>query len=247
MQAVILCAGRGTRLQPLTDTKPKALTEICGVPMLVNALMVLAEHNISEVVIVVGYMKDEIINCCGNEFKGMKITYVYNDIYAETNNNYSLYLTKDYIREDTLLLECDLYYESNILDELMSNEADCSILVSRYNNETMDGTVVYTDNDANVLKMVLKSCQDIDPINELALKTVNIYKFKYEFWETKFIPQLEYYIFFHNKKSYYEKSLGALIYYRDSIIKAVEVSEDLWAEVDDLRDLEKAESKFGNH
>lgn len=246
MQAIILAAGLGTRLRPLTDKVPKALTEIGNKTLLSNMLDILDEYGIHDVIIVVGYLGDIIKFNIGQQYKDIHITYVENEIYKDTNNNYSLYKAKDFIREDVLLLESDLFCPKEAIRSLIHSKADCSILVSKYNPDTMDGTVVYTDIDNNVYKMVLKENQGLEPITDNALKTVNIYKFSYDFWTKKFMPELEIYLKYHDKKSYYEKVLGTIIYYRNSNIIAILISENLWAEVDDLKDLEVAEKKFCN-
>lgn len=244
MQAIILAAGLGSRLKPLTEMLPKALTEVCGKPMIVNALEVCADYQVDEVIIVLGYLGEKIREVCGEEFKNMTIRYVYNEIYRETNNNYSLYLTKDMINDDVLLLECDLFYTKLIMKDLVLSEADCSVMVSKYNPDTMDGTVCYADDEKNIYKLVLKKNQYRETSMRDALKTVNIYKFKYDFWHRIFMTELENYIKNHDRKSYYEQALGAVIYYGDSVVKAIEVPEDSWAEVDNLQDLEAAERKF---
>jgi len=246
MQAIILAAGLGTRLKPLTDTLPKGLTEVCEKPLLINTLDVLNTYDVDEVIIVLGYLGKEIEKACGNLYGKMKITYVYNEIFRETNNNYSLYMAKDYIKDDVLLLECDLFYGKELLQSLIETNADCGIVVSNYNPQTMDGTIVYANEEDSVYKMVLKKNLHLEVMGENPLKTVNIYKFKLSFWKNIFMPELENYIIHHDKKNYYELALGAVIYYGDSDIRAIRVSEDLWAEIDDVHDLELAEAKFGD-
>jgi NDP-sugar pyrophosphorylase family protein len=61
MQAVVLAAGQGTRLQPLTDDKPKGLVEVAGEPILTHCFDQLLELGADELVVVVGYMKEKII------------------------------------------------------------------------------------------------------------------------------------------------------------------------------------------
>ena len=129
MQAIILAAGFGQRLAPVTEDLPKALVEVNGHPLLVNALNLLSEFDIDEVIIVVGHLREKIIQRIGTVYKGMRITYVDNPRYRETNNVYSFYLTKDYIRDDVIMLECDLFFDKPLLEKVVRGEGDCSILV----------------------------------------------------------------------------------------------------------------------
>ena len=117
MKAIILVAGRGTRLKPLTDTIPKCLTEVNGKPILFNALEHLEKNKIEETILVVGYLRDKIEERIGNFFGNMKITYVKNDIYDKTNTSYSLWLAlKDLLIDDSLLvLEGDVFFEEELL------------------------------------------------------------------------------------------------------------------------------------
>ncbi len=246
MQAIILAAGMGTRLKDKTMNIPKALLPVNGIPLIINSLNILSIKNISEVIIVVGYLKEKIKETIGNEYKGMKITYVENDIYDKTNNIYSLYLTKNYVKEDFLLLECDLYFPNKLIDYIINLNNDCSILVSKYNFKTMNGTVIIFDKDYNVTELFVKSKQNNGFSYDDKYKTVNIYKFKKEFFLKKYIPQIKTYMDVESLNSYYELVLGALIYYNNDNIKAIVVDENLWREIDDENDLIIAEETKWN-
>ena len=88
----ILVAGMGTRLRPLTDTNHKCLTEVNGVPILLNALKVLNNNKFSRVILVVGYLREQIKEVIGDAYQNMKIEYAVNSIYSKTNTSYSLEL-----------------------------------------------------------------------------------------------------------------------------------------------------------
>src|SRR6056297_900646 len=77
MQAVVLAAGKGTRLRPLTDDKPKGMVEIAGKPILTHCFEQLKALDAEEFVVVVGYRKEVIIDHYDDEFRGVPITYTH--------------------------------------------------------------------------------------------------------------------------------------------------------------------------
>lgn len=242
MQAIILAAGYGKRLQPVTYNLPKCMVPVKGIPLLVNTLeWICYSGRINNVLIVIGHMAEFVKSHIGNSYKNIKIDYVCNDLYQSTNNVYSLYLTKDWIHDDCLLLECDLYYRKDLIDTIITGKGDCSILVSKYNRETMDGTAIIAEgNIAKELVIKRHQCGHFDYEN--AYKTVNIYKFKKNFIVNKFMPAIELYVKTGNLDSYYELVLGSLIYFRNDDIRIVEIDENYWYEIDDVKDLEIAEN-----
>lgn len=241
MQAIILAAGKGSRLKDKTVDTPKALISVNGTPLLIRTLNILAEYEIEEVIIVVGYLKEKIKQEIGNKYKNIKITFVDNDKYDCSNNIYSLYLTKDYINEDCLLIECDLYFSKKIISSIINQKADCSIMVSKYNKDTMNGTVITFNASGDVTDLIVKSKQEKIFNYSNKYKTVNIYKFSKDFFLKKYIPNIATYTQTESMNSYYELVLGGLIYYNNSNIKAVVVDESLWREIDDENDLKIAE------
>ena len=100
---------------------------------------------------------------------------------------YSFYLTKDYIRDDVIMLECDLFFDKPLLEKVVRGEGDCSILVSPYNRATMDGTVIRTDGD-KAKALIIKKHQIKDFDYSGYMKTVNVYKFKKDFMLNHFLP-----------------------------------------------------------
>lgn len=244
MQALILAAGYGRRLYPITKTLPKCLVDVNGVPLLVNTLENLSIFQIAEVVIVVGHMKDKIIERIGHRYKGMKITYVENPAFKETNNVYSFHLAKDYIYDDTLVLECDLFYRKGLISAIIGKQNDCNILVSPFNKKTMNGTVVRIDSKQNAKALYTSKHQagGFDYAN--MMKTVNIYKVSKHFMLGTFFPAIENYVETQSKQSYYELVLGSLIYFGNDDIKVTIVPESEWCEIDNLQDLRRAERLF---
>ena len=243
MKALILAAGFGKRLRPITDKIPKSMVEVNGTPLLVNALNHLTGLGITEIGIVVGHMAEYIKEKLGTSYNGAVIRYFENPRYLETNNVVSLYQAADFFDDDILMLECDLFYRRNLLEALAAGQGDCSILVSPFDPETMDGTVIRVDGD-RALELILGKWQGEGFDYSAARKTVNMYRFTKAF-AAKYMPLIKWYVENMGEQSYYEKVLGSLLYLRETDVRVVEVPKDLWCEIDDADDLERARKMFG--
>ena len=244
MQAIILAAGMGKRLGEHTKDNTKCMVKVNGVRLIDRMLTQLSARNLSRVVIVVGYKKDELIKHIGNRYDSrIKIEYVHNDIYDKTNNIYSLALAKQYmVEEDTLLLESDLIFDDSMLDLLIENPNPNLALVAKY--ETwMDGTMVRISEDNDILNFVPKKAFKYSDI-EHYYKTCNIYKFSREFLSTQYVPFLEAYSKAMGNNEYYEQVLRVLTALDRSDLKALPITNEKWYEIDDVQDLDIAEAMF---
>lgn len=244
MKALILAAGFGKRLRPITNEIPKSLVEVGDVPLLENNLNNLVSLGIKDIGIVVGHMADLIRERIGNEWKGVPVSYYENPRYLETNNVVSLACAYEFCDDDMLMLECDIMYRREMLEKLMNGEGECSILVSPFNPETMDGTVIRIEKDA-AQELILGKWQGEDFDYSCCRKTVNMYRFTKDFVK-KYISLVKWYVKNAGEQSYYEKVLGSLIYYREHDVRIVEVPEEYWCEIDDADDLARARERFGN-
>lgn len=244
MKTLILAAGYGKRLQPVTNEIPKSMVEVNGTPLLVNALNNLTALGIRDIGIVVGHMADYIKNHIGETFNGASIRYFENPRYLETNNIVSLYRAADFCDDDMLMLECDIYYHKEMLERLINGKGECSILVSRFNPKTMDGSVVRVEED-RAMELILGKWQGEKFDYTSTRKTVNMYRFTKRF-ATKYIPLVKWYVENIGEQVYYEKILGSLMYLRECDIRIVEVPEEMWCEIDDLNDLHRARARFGD-
>lgn len=110
MRAILLAAGMGTRLRPLTLETPKPLIEINGESMIERQIKLLRENGIDEIIVVTGYLKEK--------FEFLKDKYnvklIHNDKYDVYNNIYTMYLVKDYL-SDAYVIEGDIYLNRNFL------------------------------------------------------------------------------------------------------------------------------------
>ena len=130
MIAIILAAGRGERLRPLTDNLPKGLITLNSKSLLEYSLRGLVASGIKRAIIVVGYKRSEIESRLGSTYAGMELLYVENKEYATSGSMFSLYTARDFIAEDIILLESDLVFEQEAIDDLVQSNKKNAILVA---------------------------------------------------------------------------------------------------------------------
>lgn len=243
MQAIILAAGMGKRLKELTSNATKCMVEVNGVTMIERMLSQLDALKLNRIVVVVGYEGKKLMEYIGSLNISTPIEYVDNDIYYKTNNIYSLYMAKDYlVQDDTLLLESDLIFEDSILQRLLDNPYPSLALVAKFES-WMDGTVVTLDEEDNIKNFLGKKDFVFEDIPNY-YKTVNIYKFSKEFSNSHYVPFLEAYSKALGNNEYYEQVLKVITLLDKPEIKAERLGHESWYEIDDVQDLNIAESIF---
>lgn len=243
MQAIILAAGMGKRLKELTSEATKCMVKVNGVAMIDRMMGHLDKLGLSRIVVVVGYEGQKLMDYIDALGVSTPVVYVDNNIYNKTNNIYSLYLAKDYlVQEDTILLESDLVFEEAVLHKLIQHPYPSLVLVDKFES-WMDGTVVTLDEQDNIKSFVAKREFDFNRIDEY-YKTVNIYKFSKEFSELYYVPFLEIYCKALGTNEYYEQVLKVITFLDDPHIKAVKLNGEKWYEIDDVQDLDIAETIF---
>lgn len=243
MQSIILAAGMGKRLKDLTADNTKSMVKVNGVTMIERMLRQLDKLNLERIIVVVGYKGQVLIDYISTLGIKTPIEYVTNEIYDKTNNIYSLYLARDYLLEDdTLLLESDLIFEDAVLKKIVEDPYPSLALVAKYES-WMDGTVVTLDEHNNILSFLDKKHFKFEDIKDY-YKTVNIYKFSKEFSNTHYVPFLEAYSKALGNNEYYEQVLKVITLLDKPEIKATILGNESWYEIDDVQDLDIAESIF---
>ena len=243
MQAIILAAGMGKRLKQLTNNNTKCMVKVNGVTMIERMLSQLDKLNLSNITVVVGYKGKELQEYISTLNIKTKINYVENEIYDKTNNIYSLYLARHcLLQEDTLLLESDLIFEDSVLEKIVNDPYPSLALVAKYES-WMDGTVVTLDEENNITRFLDKKAFKFEDIQNY-YKTVNIYKFSKEFSASHYVPFLEAYSKALGDNEYYEQVLKVITLLDKPEIKATKLGNESWYEIDDVQDLDIAESIF---
>lgn len=243
MQAIILAAGMGKRLKDLTQDNTKCMVKVNGVSLIDRMLHQIEKFNLSKIVIVVGYEGQKLIDYISTLGISTPIEYVNNPIYDKTNNIYSLALAKEHLcQDDTLLFESDLIFEDSVIQVLLDDERETLALVDKYES-WMDGTCVKLGDDDSIEAFVPGKKFKYSDIKDY-YKTVNIYKFSKHFSQTHYVPFLDAYQEALGVNEYYEQVLRVITMLDDPEIKAKKLTGQLWYEIDDIQDLDIAESMF---
>jgi choline kinase len=229
--ALLLAAGTGSRLAPLTDHMPKCLVPVNEISILERLVDALRLHNFKRLVIVVGYQADAIRNFLGTRAGGMKITYINSPVYKTTNNIYSLWLARKEINEPFLLIESDLVFDPEMLKDMLQPDR---IAVSRL-QPWMNGTTV-TINSHQTVKAFQKDVRKHDGKH---YKTVNIYSLSTQTWQLV-RTRLDHHIAKNMVNGYYETVFSDMVTEDSLRFTPVFFDADRWYEIDTIADLHAA-------
>jgi len=235
LQAIILAAGKGTRLKAKTDKMPKAMIEIEGKPLLEYSLDALIENGLTDVILVVGFRHETITRRFGTRYHGLKIRYVLNDNYAVSGSMYSLALVKDIIEDEILLMESDLLYESRAISLLLEGGHPNCILVTGLSGS---GDEVYIcTNDQQEITELGKNISESSKKNAIG-ELAGISKFQHNFLELVFCKAQE--DFRNGKLNYHYEECVYRTSKQTAPIHAVADKDLAWIEIDTAEDLQKA-------
>jgi choline kinase len=123
MRAVIMAAGVGSRIQGVIHDKPKCLIRAHGQSLISRIVAMLQRRNIDDITVITGY-KSELIR----RELGSQVRYFHNPFYRVTNSISSLWLAKDLLDDDLILMNADLYFEEGVLDIALSQDSNAVML-----------------------------------------------------------------------------------------------------------------------
>jgi len=161
MQAVILAAGKGTRLRPLTEDKPKVLVEVDDKPLLEYAFDSLLDIGVSEFVVVVGYKKEQIMERYDDAYEGVPITYAHQR--EQLGLAHALLTAEPYVDDDFTLMLGDNVFQANLGDVVnrqAEERADAAFLVEEVPWEEASRYGVCDTNEYGEIKRVVEKPDD---------------------------------------------------------------------------------------
>lgn len=228
MQAVILAAGRGKRMLRLTDNIPKPMLKINGRPILEYKLEILPKE-IDEVIFIVGYYGECIMDYFGCRFQGRKIKYIFQKELNGTGG--ALHLAKGMLRDKFLVMNGDDFYHKQDLKKMMQHSF--AILGYKVDDPSRYG-VIKTDKRGNMIE-VIENPKDA----KYKLVNAGAYILTRKFFEYDLIPKKA-----GDKEFGLPQTLAQVS--KNHRIKAVKARA--WQSIGNPEDLEKAKGvlhKFG--
>jgi UDP-N-acetylglucosamine diphosphorylase / glucose-1-phosphate thymidylyltransferase / UDP-N-acetylgalactosamine diphosphorylase / glucosamine-1-phosphate N-acetyltransferase / galactosamine-1-phosphate N-acetyltransferase len=138
MKAVVLAAGEGKRLRPFTETIPKVMLPVANKPILEYVFDAVKKAGINEIIVVVGYKKEVIMEYFKN-YKGIKITYVTQE--RQLGTAHALLQTKGQIKDTFIVLSGDNIIDNNSISQLIKEKSEYSLLIKEHSHPSKYGVV----------------------------------------------------------------------------------------------------------
>ena len=236
--ALLLAAGIGSRLYPLTQNEPKCLTIVNGMSILERLISSLNQHGFKRLVVITGHLENHIRDFLGNQVGDITIDYIFSPVYKTTNNIYSLWMAREVINEPFLLLESDLVFDESLLNAMLYPDR---IAVAKM-QPWMDGTCVTINQSQQVKAFWAGNAYSFGAIK---YKTVNIYSISLNSWHC-IVKKLDQHISEGKVNDYYETVFAEMIADGSLFFKVVSFDGKPWYEIDTIEDLAEAEKLFSS-
>lgn len=228
MQAIIMAAGKGSRLGELTKDKPKSFVEIKGVKLLEYNISLLHEYGIKDIIIVTGYMTEKIEKLC-EKTEGVKC--VFNPFYEQVNVLGSFYIGMPYIKDDVIYMHADSLCSPSVFERMINENADIVLPVD----------YKICDEEAMKVKTIDNKIVEISkqiPCSEAEGEFIGIAKIsKKALNDIKHAAK----ILMQQKKftSYFEGAIEYLIKNEDYKPTPISTNGEFWGEIDFMEDYER--------
>jgi choline kinase len=230
--AVILVAGIGSRLRPITDDRPKALVDLGGETILGRAVRLLAEYGVRKVVLATGYREDAVKTAM--QGAPLAVEYCKNPDFDRTQNSVSLALCREGVGSDAFFkLDGDVVFQRQVLERLDASAAELSVAVDA--GRTLDAEAMKVTVEGPRISAFGKGIA----LAASAGESIGIERISSAF-TNKLFDAIERAIAAGRSDLYYEDIYSQLIARGQLEAEAVPVRDLPWTEVDDFSDLERA-------
>ena len=235
MKAFILAAGVSRRLYPHTYNTPKCLLEVGGKPIIHYQLEALLDLGVKDISIVIGYHREILIKHLKDNFPTLNFNFIINHHYFETNTAYSVYIGKEVLNENHILMNADVVYPKGLLNKLIDTKHKTALAVDIKSCGREEVKVV--DGGADKIVAIGKDLIEVQCLGEF----IGVAKLSKDFCNL-FSNSLENLIDSGGVNDYFEAAIQPILKKMD--IHYVDVSEFPCMEIDFIEDLEKARSLF---
>lgn len=238
MKAIILAAGIASRLRPLTDNTPKCLLDVGSKNLLGRTIDALVANGFDELVVVTGYLKEMIESYISTHYPQLKVEYIFNKDYASTNNIYSLWLTKDAVKgQSILLLDSDILFDPLLITRLMESKYDNCLALNSH--ELGDEEIKVIVDDSDKIVEISKVCSISDAVGE----SVGIEKFSAPL-VTQLFEELDDMILNKNQSNIFYEAAFENIILKGAEMYIVNTTDLFSMELDTVEDFEHACDKL---
>ncbi len=246
MKAIILAAGRGSRLKPYTKESPKCLTELGGMTLIERQLQTLRNQGIDDIIIITGYKSDQL--------KLPETRQIHNTSWANTNMVESLFCAEAEFGKDIIVSYSDIIYEPNVLSSLLMSTEDISVVVDRkwrayweyrFDNPLCDAESLKINSTGHITDIGAPT----EDINSIEAQYIGLMRFQkkgisaIKNARSNFHKQLRPWMTQHPIKKAYMTDLLMEVILMGYHVKAVPI-ENGWLEVDTVNDYETLARDF---
>jgi choline kinase len=180
MKAVILAAGIASRLRPLTNNTPKCLLKVGSKSILELTIENLVTNGIFDIIVVTGFLDHMIKDFLNSRFPGLNIQFCHNELFESTNNIYSLWLAKDALgSDDMLLMDSDIVFDGRIIAKLRESGLKNCLALKRHDVSDEEIKVL-----ADINGRILDISKEVNP-GEAAGESIGI-----ELFSNRLVPEL---------------------------------------------------------
>ncbi len=239
MKAIILAAGVGSRIRPMTDNCPKSLLRIDGKTILEMMISNLQDCGINEIVFVLGYLQEQIKEFVKTDFPNLNAHYITNERYAETNTGFSLMLAKDLIGESAFIkFDADIVFDKEILQRLIECDYENCLCIDKNINLDAEEIKVIVEDENRIVK-ASKTVNPKEAVGEsIGIEKISRETAKLLFSELELMMQDK-----QHHQEYYEGAYERLIE-KNVPFHALNISGLRWTEIDTHEDFATAEKIF---
>lgn len=233
MKALILNSGIGKRMGKLTENKPKCMTMISeGDSILSRQLRQLADEGVYEVIVTTGPFAEELKTYCLQQKLPLRFEFVHNALYRDTNYIYSIYLAREILESDIILMHGDLVFDPAILNAMIEHKKSCMAVSSTMPLPKKDFKAVIEN--GRIKKIGVDYFQN-------ALAAQPLYKIQQSEWK-KWLFGIVSFCEAGRKDCYAEEAFNAISNKME--LEGLDIKNQLCQEVDTLQDLEELKKRI---
>lgn len=227
MRAILLAAGKGTRISRMIEPIPKCTLPIKDEPLIRHTVKMLMEKGM-DITVCVGYKKEKIFEA----LEGLDIDFVYNPFFDITNSIASLWFARDRLKEELLIMNADVFFSAEILELVLKFDNDNVLAIDKSRIEI--GDYFFATSDNGCLKKYGKAL----PLKERSGEYVGIAKLSKRF-VPEFVKRLEKMIDTQQYSKWWENVIYSFTDNNEKLIHTVDVEGNFWAEIDYFDDYER--------